>query len=263
MKVKYLLTIGLAALAMSAFADEGNEPITGVADKMFLDKHVIYNGVNEIRLMVQNPNYSLSAANFVATVGSQDGLVFVKDEEEDEIYNLNTSGFKILKKWTAEKFFQLTLGTSDLTVEEAPIVLGINYCPASAITTSVWPKNEEAVQFATLYLKADGEKLVADQEYEIRIINVDFASPDANGHAIYPEGMSPDEGKGQTATEGYNIIKVKFDVTAIEDVKNEANVASVKYYNLAGAESSEAFEGVNLMVTKYTDGTTKTVKVIK
>lgn len=43
----------------------------------------------------------------------------------------------------------------------------------------------------------------------------------------------------------------------------EKTVNSVKYYNIAGMESNVPFEGVNIEVTTYNDGTTHTSKVIK
>ena len=53
-------------------------------------------------------------------------------------------------------------------------------------------------------------------------------------------------------------------VTAIEEVNVEnKEVASVKYYNLAGIENDNPFMGVNIMVVTYTDGTKSTAKVLK
>ncbi len=49
---------------------------------------------------------------------------------------------------------------------------------------------------------------------------------------------------------------------AINDVNAKA-VANVKYVNVAGQVSSVAFEGVNLQVTTYTDGSKSIVKVVK
>ena len=40
-------------------------------------------------------------------------------------------------------------------------------------------------------------------------------------------------------------------------------VNNVKYYNVAGMESNVPFEGINIQVTTYNDGTTSTSKVIK
>ena len=43
----------------------------------------------------------------------------------------------------------------------------------------------------------------------------------------------------------------------------EKTVNNVKYYNIAGMESNVPFDGVNIEVTTYNDGTTHTCKVIK
>ncbi len=52
---------------------------------------------------------------------------------------------------------------------------------------------------------------------------------------------------------------------AIEDVTGDAakTVAGVRYYNLLGVESAEPFQGVNVVVTTYTDGTRQAHKVIR
>ena len=62
--------------------------------------------------------------------------------------------------------------------------------------------------------------------------------------------------------ENMTLTVVKNSTTAISDI-NAANVAGVKYVNLAGQVSSKPFEGVNIVVTTLTDGTTQTSKVIK
>ena len=52
-------------------------------------------------------------------------------------------------------------------------------------------------------------------------------------------------------------------VTGVEDLAAEKNVASVKYFNLLGVESAEPFQGVNVVVTTYTDGSKSARKVVK
>lgn len=51
-------------------------------------------------------------------------------------------------------------------------------------------------------------------------------------------------------------------ITGVEDVANKA-VAGVMYYNLAGMQSEEPFSGVNIVVTRYSDGSISTAKVLK
>jgi ribosome-binding factor A len=47
----------------------------------------------------------------------------------------------------------------------------------------------------------------------------------------------------------------------IENVN--ANVKSVRYYNVAGIESATPFKGINIVVMEMNDGTKKTMKVVK
>ncbi len=51
--------------------------------------------------------------------------------------------------------------------------------------------------------------------------------------------------------------------TAIESVKNAAQVTGVEYYNLAGVSSNKPFSGMNIIVTRYSDGTTTATKAVK
>ena len=64
--------------------------------------------------------------------------------------------------------------------------------------------------------------------------------------------------------EGVKIVVKKNNTTptAITDVNSKA-VKSVKYVNIAGQVSEVPFDGVNVMVTTYTDGTRAASKVIK
>lgn len=53
-------------------------------------------------------------------------------------------------------------------------------------------------------------------------------------------------------------------VTRIENiVVGNGEVKNVKYYNVAGIESDVPFEGVNIEVTTYTDGSRTSRKIMK
>jgi hypothetical protein len=52
-------------------------------------------------------------------------------------------------------------------------------------------------------------------------------------------------------------------VTAVSEVKSGSEVVSVTYCDLAGRMSQKPFAGVNIIVTRYSDGTVKTTKAIK
>ena len=52
-------------------------------------------------------------------------------------------------------------------------------------------------------------------------------------------------------------------VTAINTINGDKQVANVRYYNLAGIKSTEPFDGVNIRVTFFFNGTATTEKILK
>ncbi len=50
---------------------------------------------------------------------------------------------------------------------------------------------------------------------------------------------------------------------AITSIEGDKQVKSIRYFNLAGVESAEPQQGVNIKVTTYSDGTRKSEKIIK
>jgi hypothetical protein len=78
-------------------------------------------------------------------------------------------------------------------------------------------------------------------------------------HDIWLSTGNPDgEGDGAIEPFTFNIFS-----TPVYDLHTDKTVASVLYYNLAGIESVKPFDGVNVMVTTYTDGTRVASKVLK
>jgi len=51
--------------------------------------------------------------------------------------------------------------------------------------------------------------------------------------------------------------------TGVNDVNCAKEVKGVSYFNMMGVESAQPFEGVNIMVTTYTDGTSSAAKVLR
>lgn len=72
------------------------------------------------------------------------------------------------------------------------------------------------------------------------------------------------DGKDYFIAEDIIIIKFYNDTpTAVGTINVEAQPVSVTYYNMLGVGSSRPHPGVNVMVTRYNDGTTSTTKVIR
>ena len=61
----------------------------------------------------------------------------------------------------------------------------------------------------------------------------------------------------------HTIVRDEHFATGVEDVNAEKTVAGVVYYNLLGAASDRPFEGVNVVVTTYTDGTKSSKKILR
>lgn len=70
-------------------------------------------------------------------------------------------------------------------------------------------------------------------------------------------------GKYYVKTDEIEITPATSISTGISIVKTGAQVESVRYYNTIGVESSEPFKGVNIVVTRYSDGNTITSKMIR
>ena len=67
---------------------------------------------------------------------------------------------------------------------------------------------------------------------------------------------------------GQQILKPAFKIenietTGIASTQAAKAVQSVRYYDLTGRQSAEPTEGVNIKVITYTDGTTRSEKVMK
>ena len=58
-------------------------------------------------------------------------------------------------------------------------------------------------------------------------------------------------------------VYVDKEKSAVDEIDATKAVANVTYYNLAGQQSAQPVDGVNIIVTTYTDGTRTTAKVIK
>lgn len=52
-------------------------------------------------------------------------------------------------------------------------------------------------------------------------------------------------------------------ITKVTDVETAKTVKAVRYYNVAGVESDQPFDGVNIIVTEYNDGTKTTSKQLR
>ena len=93
--------------------------------------------------------------------------------------------------------------------------------------------------------------------------------PVKQGKKDNPENHHPQD--GSTLNPNFKVAATDLDtsedsdqiITAVSEVKTGGDVVSVTYCDLAGRMSQKPFAGVNIIVTRYSDGTVKTTKAIK
>lgn len=113
-----------------------------------------------------------------------------------------------------------------------------------------WYEVESDISFAGICEKAetfDGVVTV-----EIYLVNGDVTSVNELSNSNY-----------YITKVSHTIVKDPDISTGVEDVDAEKTVAGVTYYNLLGVSSDRPFEGVNVVVTTYTDGTKSSKKILK
>lgn len=139
------------------------------------------------------------------------------------------------------------------------------------------PFNQEGDSFMLIAhgVKADGSETTAEIEL-IGFHNGQFTAIEdwqwwdltslGACEKVYFTMTSTDSGDWGINTAKYFCLSrftVKKNSTAIESVSTGKQVASVKYVNLNGVESATPFQGVNIEVKTYTDGTHSSTKVIR
>lgn len=53
------------------------------------------------------------------------------------------------------------------------------------------------------------------------------------------------------------------NVTTVKEIATSRTVTSVRYYNLMGIESDKPFDGINIVVTTYSDGSRSSRKILR
>ena len=103
------------------------------------------------------------------------------------------------------------------------------------------------------------DMIIANQEFGFREAFTADPQWEPNEYRfIYGEGGNNETQRFQY----YNRVALYGSSNVVENLGTKT-INNVKYYNVAGMESDKPFEGVNIKVTTYNDGTTSTCKVIK
>lgn len=148
------------------------------------------------------------------------------------------------------EFYPKAVGMKTYEVGSKPKATSARRSIVEGGANGAWYKVDSDISFAGICEKAetfDGVVTV-----EIYLVNGDVTSVN------------------ELSNSNYYITKVSHTIvqdpklsTGVEDVDAEKTVAGVTYYNLLGVSSDRPFEGVNVVVTTYTDGTKSSKKIVK
>ena len=85
--------------------------------------------------------------------------------------------------------------------------------------------------------------------------------------ALVKEETLPSSSNIENASAKFVVYPLDLDAnkvaTGVNDVNSAKEVKGVSYFNMMGVESAQPFDGVNIMVTTYTDGTSSAAKVVR
>ena len=148
------------------------------------------------------------------------------------------------------EFYPKAVGMKKYEVGSKPKATSARRSIVEGGANGAWYKVDSDISFAGICEKAetfDGVVTV-----EIYLVNGDVTSVNELSNSNY-----------YITKVSHTIVKDPDISTGVEDVDAEKTVAGVTYYNLLGVSSDSPFEGVNVVVTTYTDGTKSSKKIVK
>ena len=163
-------------------------------------------------------------------------LKFTKDKKVNEMETILTA--EQAAEYALDKVFP-TWTPAEYTKQ---VELGLLATDGNNIT---WAAAEGAKAYAVFY-KMQYVGMTAATSWPIA------AGEKADDFVVRPANAMGGFGGGSTTTTGVNSLKV-----------NAENVVSTMFYDLQGARVDGSQRGVLLMVQKMTDGSTRTVKIVK
>ena len=206
--------------------------------------------------LVEFVNGELHAANDwtffdLSSLGEVESVYFTLNSTDVGDYGMNTAAYFCMDKFQVKG--------EDSAEEYTPVIPRVTSDIQASFVTVKGVIDGDAADhgIVTLYQIVGTRERVEignpenftreDEDYDVAIV----------AEAIY------DNGEVLTSDPVVvNIPKKEDDPTSINEMMGGKTVASVRYFNVAGQEMQEA-NGMTIVVTTYTDGTTSTTKVVK
>ena len=129
------------------------------------------------------------------------------------------------------------------------------------LATNMHPDGYFVAGFSNATYQGDQIKI---EKNPVNIARMKFAADDTfKGGDIKAYLKYTDYANNDFVNEECIMASIAAPEVAVENINAGKAVAGVKYYNVAGQAADSAFEGVNIVVTTFADGTQNVVKVVK
>lgn len=228
-----------------------------------VDAITVTYGENQTVVVTDN-KFVMPAADVTVNVSFKaieyelEGVTFTADRQWATYYN----GTKNLALPQGVKAYIV-----NSVINDAVDITEIGYIPAG-VGVLLYSENVANQVMTIAYTGETGS-------YTSLLVGSDEAQTITEGYVLYNNNFIRSEAGTVAAHRCYlpatqvagapRILKIGLgDVpTAIESIIAQGNVAGIKYVNINGMTSNEPFRGINIAVITFTDGTTRTVKVVK
>ena len=113
------------------------------------------------------------------------------------------------------------------------------------------------------YFLVDGVRYGSEADFTATVLGTALSNPLAQADGFYtvPVGYNYNMGIAFGNNDDMYVYAAQAGFTGIDEINAKA-VAGVRYFNMAGQEMQQA-QGLTIVVTTYTDGTSSAVKVVK
>ncbi len=153
-------------------------------------------------------------------------------------------------------------GNDIFTVYEPSLADGVNGWNLKGAFTAKWDYNTVD---GTTYGKPSNMESAKNYGVIFHAVVVRKADGGANNA---PRRANADPNPGESMSDRFDVYPLDYsggddNKTAVLDLQSVKSVVSVRYYNVMGMESEQPFEGINIVVTRYSDGSASTVKVLR
>ncbi len=184
----------------------------------------------------------------LSSLGEVESVYFTMNSTDVGDYGMNTAAYFCMDKFQVKAKDEPVVDPTEKT--GAPTFHGYTEDGIHGYFVEIIPTEESVIYYRIIY--PDGTE-TEWAEYE------EILSFEGDGK-YRVEAYAVADGKLPSEQIAYEFVVAP--ITGIDEMMNGKEVAGVRYFNLAGQELSEA-NGLTIVVTTYTDGTTSAVKVIK